>query len=106
MKKKSAPAATPVGDLLKGVVARIAEEKKELSQEDVAGAWCEAAGERGGKHGKPVSLHRKVLRIRVDSSAWLQQFALNKRKILKKLQTHFGKDKITDIHFRIGEPEA
>jgi predicted nucleic acid-binding Zn ribbon protein len=39
----------------------------------------------------------------VDNSVWLQELSMKKRNILKGLQRELGKDKISDIQFKIGE---
>ena len=100
-KRKSAGPA-PVGDVLRGIFSGL-DAKKALSEEAIRGAWADAAGPRGARHARPVSLAQKVLRVEVDSPGWMQELTLNKRRVLKKLQTHIGKDKIQEIRFRIGE---
>lgn len=98
---KKAQTAWRVGDVLKNVVAKL--DDKLCTEDEIIEVWAEVVGSAGGRHSKPVSLRQKVLRVHVDSSAWIHSLTLNKRKCLKKLQTRFGKDKITDIRFRVGE---
>lgn len=97
--------ATPVAELVKALVGRLDGEKT-IGEEAITEAWNRAVGAGAGRHSRPVSLKKHTLRIVVDSPAWLQQLTLVKRPALKKLQTHFGKDKISDIRFRIGEFET
>ncbi len=94
--------ATPIGDVVRGVFSQI-DQKKEMGEEEIRGVWSEAAGEAGARHSIPVSLSKKILKVHVDSPGWMQELTLQKRKVLKKLQSHFGKDKIQEIRFRIGE---
>ena len=73
-----------------------------LTKEDVDERWKEMAG-NAGKHTRPVSLRKAVLTVAVDSSAWMYEMAGRKRTLLKQLKRAFGKDKISELHFRIGE---
>jgi predicted nucleic acid-binding Zn ribbon protein len=65
----------------------------------------DAVGAAASTHARPQSLLKGTLRVAVDNPGWLQLLTLDKRKTLKKLQSHFGKDKISEIRFRIGEWE-
>jgi len=100
--KRRKSSASSVGDVLRGVFSQI-DQKKEMGEEEIRGVWTDAAGTAGSRHSSPVSLSKKVLRVHVDSPGWMQELTMQKRKVLKKLQSHFGKDKIQEIHFRIGE---
>ena len=93
---------TPIGDIVKTVFARI-EGAKTLSREDVQERWTALVGATASKHTRPASLRRGVLTVFVDSSGWMQEMSLRKRKILKQLKSAFGKDKISGIHFKAGE---
>jgi predicted nucleic acid-binding Zn ribbon protein len=97
---KSAP--VPISDVIKSVFTKI-EGEKTVSKEFIETSWRQAAGEAGFKHSTPVELKNGLLLVRVDSSAWMQELALEKRKILKALQRALGKDRITGINFKIGE---
>ena len=79
------------------------ESDKDISQEYIQHCWKELAGDAGFKHSKPTNLRAKVLTVRVDSSGWMQELSMRKRKILKGLQRTLGKDRISEIHFKIGE---
>ena len=92
---------TSVGDIVKAVFERI-ETGKSLTKEDVETRWKEIAG-NAAKHTHPASLRKTILTVLVDSSAWMQEMTLRKRILLKQLKTAFGKDKISGIHFKIGE---
>jgi predicted nucleic acid-binding Zn ribbon protein len=92
----------PIGDIVKSVFRKI-ESEKDITQEQIAVTWAQAAGEAGFRHSRPASLKRKVLTVQVDNPGWLQQLTLEKRRILKALQRALGKDRISEIHFKIGE---
>ena len=93
--------AASLEDIVKAVFANI-ESGKSLTKEDVQERWKDVSG-NAVKHTRPVSLRKGVLTVAVDSSAWMQEMALRKRELLKQLKRAFGKDKISGIHFRIGE---
>ena len=101
MTRKGKSGPTPVGDIIKMVFERL-ERGKTLTKEDVEERWREIAGDGAG-HTRPVALRKTVLTVFVDSSSWLHEMAMRKRNLLKQLKRAFGKDKISGIHFRIGE---
>lgn len=98
MEKKK---ASPLGDLVKDVVAGLG--KRKLAEERLAAAWAGAAGRRALKHTRPVALRRACLIVNVDSSSWLFELTLKKRVILKKVQAGVEGKKLKDIRFRIGD---
>ena len=93
---------TPIGEIVKNVFRKM-EDTKTLTREDVEGCWKEIVGETGATHSRPAVLRKSILTIWVDNSVWLQELTFKKRKSLKALQRVFGKDKISDIQFKIGE---
>ncbi len=99
MKKST---VTPIGDIVKTVFAQL-EKEKSFSKEDIEQRWKTLVGAQAAKHTRPAALRKGALTVFVDSSGWLQQLTLQKRKILKQLKSQFGKDKISALHFRIGE---
>ena len=99
MKKR---VVVPIGDIVKTVFARI-ESEKTLSREDVEERWKAIAGVSASRHTRPASLRKGVLTVFVDSSGWMQEVNMRKRKILKQLKSIFGKDRISAIHFKMGE---
>lgn len=92
---------TPLGDILKNVIEKM--EKKRPSEEEIADAWVEAAGNAAARHSLPVLLKKSVLVVNVDGSGWLYQLSTAKRAILGKLGASVKKKKIKDIRFRIGD---
>ncbi len=96
------PEPTPIGDVLKAIFQRL-ENEQDISREGMEDCWKRLAGETAFRHSKPTDLRRKVLTVRVDSSGWLQELSLQKRRLLKGLQRELGKDRISEIHFKIGE---
>jgi predicted nucleic acid-binding Zn ribbon protein len=97
---KSSP--TPIADVLKTVFDKL-DPQSAVSRESVDSFWKELVGEVGFRHSRPSALRKGLLTVRVDSSAWLEELAMKKRKLLKGLQSRLGKDKISQIHFKTGE---
>ena len=93
---------TPIGDIVKNVFRGI-EEGKTLTREDVEDCWKKLVGVDGFRHSRPVTLRKTVLTVTVDSSGWLQEMSMKQRALLKRLKMTFGKDRISKIHFKIGE---
>ena len=91
-----------IKDILKTVFEKL-ESGKTYTREDIEEKWKEIAGETGFKHSRPVVFKKNILTVYVDSSVWMQDLVMKKRKILKGLQKELGKDKISDIQFKIGE---
>lgn len=95
--------ASPIGDVLKDVFRLLEEKKKDVTREEVEAAWREAAGEAAGKHSRPAALRLGILTVEVDNSVRLQDLSMRKRQLLKGLKRALGKDRISEIKFRIGE---
>jgi predicted nucleic acid-binding Zn ribbon protein len=93
---------TPISDIVKTVFERF-ESERTFSKEDIEGQWKELVGDTAAKHTRPAALRKGALTVFVDSSGWMQEMVMKKRKILKQLKMRFGKDRISGIHFRIGE---
>ncbi len=93
---------SPIGEVLKNVFTGF-ENQKNVSRETIDDGWRSLVGEPGCKHSKPVSIRKTVLTVQVDSSVWMQELSMQKRRILKGLKKTLGKDRISEIHFRIGE---
>ncbi len=99
MKKK---VASSLGDILPEIVRRL-EKEKNPSKESIDAEWKAICGDSAFKHSRPGTLRKKILTVKVDSPAWLQELDLQKRKLLKGLKRIFGKDRISEIRFKIGE---
>ncbi len=93
---------TPIRDVLKNVFEKM-ESGRTFTREDIEERWKGLVGEAGFRHSRPVVFKKGILSVRVDNSVWLQDLSMKKRKILKGLQRELGKDKISDIQFKIGE---
>ena len=98
MKKK----AEPISEVLKNVFSSL-ESQRNPAREEVDELWRALVGEGGFRHARPATLKKGILTVRVDSSGWMQELALRKRELLKGLKRTLGKDRISEIHFKIGE---
>ena len=98
MKKK----ATPISEVLKSVFTDL-ENRKLSSQEEIESLWKSLVGDMGFKHSRPSTLKKSVLMVKVDSSIWMQELSMRKRQLLKGLKRDLGKDRISEIQFKIGE---
>jgi predicted nucleic acid-binding Zn ribbon protein len=91
-----------IGDLIKDVIKDLGKTSR-LSEEDMMGAWKDAAGEAAARHTRPVSFRKSSLIVNVDGSSWLYELTLKKKEILKKLEGRLKGKKLKDIRFRIGD---
>lgn len=85
-----------IPDIMKGI-----SEKSPSVQIQVTSVWEEVVGEKGKGHTAVAGFKNGKLTVNVDSSAWLFQMKLHKKKMEKVI-----KDKIPDvnnINFRIGK---
>ena len=92
----------PISEILKKVFSGF-EDKKELTREDMEECWKTLVGEPASKHSKPVLVRKSILTVQVDSSVWMQELSMRKRQFLKGLKKTLGKDRISEIHFKMGE---
>ena len=93
---------SPISEIIKNVFTDL-ETKKNISKEDIEVFWKDIVGDNGFKHSRPLAIRKEILTVQVDSSGWMQELSMRKRNILKGLKRRLGKDKISEIHFRIGE---
>jgi predicted nucleic acid-binding Zn ribbon protein len=91
-----------IGDVLKKTMKKLVSPSKP-SEEAVRFLWGDAVGAAAAKHSNPVAIKRSELVVDVDGSSWLYELTLKKKTILKALDGKFGKKKIKNLRFRIGE---
>lgn len=100
--RKRGGSAVPVGQVLKAVFEEM-ERQKNFSREDIQAKWEEITGKFSAKHSRPVVYRKGNLTVHVDSPSYLHDLTIRKRTILKQLKRLFGKDRIAEIQFKIGE---
>jgi len=101
MRKKDKD-ATAIGDIIVGLIKKIDEEKV-VGEEKFEEIWKEIVGEKASRSTKPSSLYRKKLKILVKNPGWIHALTLDKRRILRRLQSRFGKEIIKEVSFKSGE---
>ena len=93
---------SPIREVIQSVFTKL-EGAARPFQEDMESLWRELVGQDGSRHSRPVAIRKKVLNVLVDNSAWMQELTMRKRSILKGLKRRLGRDRISEINFRIGE---
>jgi len=92
---------SPVAEVVERLLARCGlKERRFLFR--VQAAWAEVVGERLAGHSHPLRLRGGVLEVRVDQAVWMQHLQLEKIKILRAVNHHFGEPPIRDIFWRFG----
>ena len=92
-------------DVVKEVFERIQKEKN-LSREAIQCIWKDLVGEKGFIHSRPTAIRKKILTVKVDNSGWLEDLVFKRRGILKGLKKVLGRNKISEIRFKIGEVDG
>ena len=65
-------------------------------------SWRDLMGEFVARHTRPMGVHRNVLTVEVDHSAWLHEMTLFHKKImLENVRRRFTDLQIRDIRFRL-----
>lgn len=73
------------------------------SESEILKVWNHLIDPNIVAHAKPTGINKGTLFVTVDSSVWLDEIVrYQRREILQRLQTSFGKDLITRISFRVG----
>jgi predicted nucleic acid-binding Zn ribbon protein len=85
-----------VGDILKSMVKKSPlglKMRQALIWED----WEQIAGPTLAPHGRPHGIKKKTLEIEVDSSVWMNRYAYYKWDIIKRINSRFRRELISDI---------
>ena len=93
---------SPISEVIQSVFAKL-EDTANPSKESIEDLWRELVGPDGYSHSRPVAIRKKILNVLVDNSGWMQELSMRERDILKGLKRRLGKDRISEIRFRIGE---
>jgi hypothetical protein len=93
--------AVGLGALLPRVLKEWKLDEKQRGEE-IAAAWRDLVGEFFAKHTAPDMIKRGVLTVRVLHSTIHHTLMMEKRRLLAKLQEHFGVEEIKDLRFRNG----
>lgn len=77
---------------------------KRPSEDEVRRLWRRLIGAQAARHSCPTSLRRGELLVSVDSSVWLWNLSLERRRLLTALQAEWGADTVTGIRLQIHPP--
>ena len=89
-----------IGEVIKGTLERLGLERK-VQEYSVWLFWQKAAGEKIARHARPQQIIAGKLLIGVDSSAWMNELHLIKKKLIRKINQETGKNIVKDIHFKL-----
>ena len=89
-----------IKDIVSQVVGNLSQRGPQ-QEEKLQRFWQSVMKGKAAKHTSIFGLKEGVLRISVDSPAWVFQLNLHKKKILKELQMCVSD--IKDIRFKIGK---
>jgi Dna[CI] antecedent, DciA len=67
-----------------------------IREQRVAAEWDTLVGERIARRAQPDGVHRRVLQIRVASSAWMHELGLLKPQLLSALWRGLGEPRLFD----------
>jgi hypothetical protein len=73
------------------------------ANEQLAEAWCAAAGAPLGTASRVGQLRRGQLEVWVNNSTAMQEFTFQKQRILVELQREMPDAKIRSLRFRVGQ---
>jgi len=68
--------------------------------------WDEIAGTETAKHSVPAYVRKGKMTVVVDSSPWLYHVAVNRSKILERVQQLNMPDRVEEIRLKQGDPDA
>jgi len=63
-------------------------------------SWNSIAGD-AAKHSKPLRFQGNVMVISVSSSGWMNELALRKIELIRRLERDVGKGVVKDIRFQL-----
>ncbi len=92
---------THVSKIIDGLIQNLS--NKGFSREiKIALLWNKTVGRLLNKRSRITKLENNILFILVDNNVWLQEFILQKSKIISRINKHLSKsDKISDIIFSL-----
>ncbi|MBI4495759.1 MAG: DUF721 domain-containing protein [Deltaproteobacteria bacterium] len=94
-----------LGEVLEGAF-RASGLNRRMQEERIRQVWSEAVGEAVATRAQPERLQNRVLKVRVSSSAAMQQLQFMKPAILEGLRRLLEEDLVGDLRFYLGEVEV
>lgn len=71
----------------------------DLARSELFVSWAELVGPVTAEHAEPVSLHRGVLQVRCDSTAWATQLGLMRSRVLAEIAERYPDAGVEAIRF-------
>jgi len=87
-----------IGETLQSLLQHMGIEQK-INRYKVLDLWPELVGEKIADISNAETVRDKILYVKVKSMTWRTELLFQKPHILKKIESKFGKNIITDIRF-------
>jgi len=71
--------------------------EKQLDLHSIFPLWRQLVSEELGRYAEPLKIERGVLWLKVESSAWMQQFQYEKLVLLEELNNHLRISRLKDV---------
>jgi predicted nucleic acid-binding Zn ribbon protein len=92
-----------VGGVLQGVISRLGL-RRELDDYRVFEAWERIVGPQIARNAQPTRLDAKRLVVTVKSAVWMQELALLREDIRRKLNEWMGREIVSEVFLVLGAP--
>lgn len=92
-----------VGGVLETVVSRLGL-RRDLDDYRVFDAWERVVGKQIAQNAQPVRLDAKRLVVNVKSAVWMQELALLREDIRRRINEWMGREIVQDLFLVLGPP--
>jgi predicted nucleic acid-binding Zn ribbon protein len=89
--------------VLQGVISRLGL-RRELDDYRVFEAWERIVGPQIARNAQPTRLDAKRLVVTVKSTVWMQELALLREDIRRKLNEWMGREIVSEVFLVLGAP--
>jgi len=104
-KKRRRSSPVPIGQTIDAVMDRIAPERGRLRR--ILKVWKETLGEEVFLNARPTAIRRGILYVTISDPIWQSELRYIASQLLEKINASLeGKERIMDIHFRVGYLEG
>ncbi len=90
-----------ISEIIPGIIKTLGLEKKSI-QMQIMLDWKEIVGKRISEESMPVTVKRGILKVKVSSSAWMNELQMMKPELMERIEKRFGRNRIRDIRFCLG----
>jgi len=92
-----------VSGVLETVVSRLGL-RRDLDDYRIFEAWERVVGDQIARNAQPVRLDARRLVIHVKSAVWMQELALLRGDILRRINEWMGRELVQDLFLVLGSP--